>query len=324
MKKINDFTSENSKDIFPLDRVITGIEDLKVFKWPKFTEGQDIEGFVDKIHKIITSKLGSFPSLVRQIPQEKIKFPIFRAREAIQINNDQLFTEFSFPPISFTTMGRCNFPKHPVFYASNSPLAAILEIFKESEFKERKIYLSSWSIIPSKEVFYFESFLKSGLSNDSIYHIFNDNLKKDVNETFKGLINQDQVLGLIEYLKFLDNQFISDDNYSISATFAYKRLYVKGNFGSDIIFYPSVQSKGGAANMAINPNFVVNNMKLDRVYLVSLNNYDLITNNFSVTFHQFGQVSKNSILWSNDMEDKNFKKALELDFGGQITAVSRS
>lgn len=315
MKKINNITTESAKSIFSVDKVVAGIDELKNYNWPKFTEEDDIDYFVEKIHKILTSKLGPFPNLIRSISQEKIDFPIFRAREVEQVKNNQLFAEFSNPPIPFTTMGRCNFPKHPVFYASNSPLVAMLEVLRTSDFSNQKIYLSSWSIIPNEDNFYFETFLKNGLTKESLYHGFNKDLKQNIDKTFEGLISDEQVLGTIEYLKFLDQQFISDNNYSLSAALAHRRLYVKGNFGSDIIMYPSVQSKGNEVNMAINPNFVMNNMKLNRIYVVSLQNYNLTTKQYSLTFHQYGQVSKNAILWSNDMKDENFKEAVAADFG---------
>jgi hypothetical protein len=92
-------------------------------------------------------------------------------------------------------------------------------------------------------------------------------------------------------------------------------LYAKGNFGSDMIMYPSVQSKGNDANLAINPNFVENNMRLNRVYIVSLKDHDLQNNKYSMTFHRFGEVNKNSILWNDDLTDENFKKAIAKDFG---------
>jgi RES domain-containing protein len=213
-------------------------------------------------------------------------------------------------------MGRCNFPNHPVFYASNSPLVAMLEVFRASDFKTKKLYLSSWSIIPSEDIFYFESFLRIGLTENSLYNNFNTNLKHKIGNTFNGLVSQNQILGMIEYLRFVDEQFVSDDTYSVSASLAHRRLYAKGNFGSDMIMYPSVQSKGNEANLAINPNFVENNMRLNRVYIVSLQDYDFLERSkFSMTFHRFGEVSKNSILWNDDLSDEKFKKAITMDFG---------
>lgn len=315
MEKVNNLTTEDAKSIFTLNQIIAGVEKLKTFQWPKFSPEDKIEDFTEKISKILTANLGSFPSLVSPIPQEKVDFSIFRAREVDKIKNDQLFTEFSYPPLSFTSMGRCNFPNNPVFYASNSPLVAMLEVLRDSDFKDKKLYLSSWSIIPSKDNFYFESFLRSGLTEKSLYNGFNSNLEQKIGETFKELVSQDQILGMIEYLKFVDEQFISDETYSVSASLAHRRLYVRGNFGSDMIMYPSVQSKGNDANLAINPNFVENNMRLNKVYIVSLQDYDLNTNKYTMTFHRFGDVNKNSILWNDDLTNENFKNAIAKDFG---------
>jgi hypothetical protein len=315
LKKVNDLTPQDAKSIFTFDQIIAGVEKLKTFQWPKFNQEESIEDFSEKINRILTANLGAFPSLVTPTPQEKVNFSIFRAREVDQIKNDQLFTEFSYPPLSFTSMGRCNFPNHPVFYASNSPLVAMLEVLREPDFMAKKLYLSSWSIIPNKDIFYFESFLRSGLTEKSLYNNFNINLEQRIGKTFKEFASQDQILGIIEYLRFVDEQFISDETYSVSASLAHRRLYAKGNFGSDMIMYPSVQSKGNDANLAINPNFVENNMRLNRVYIVSLKDHDLQNNKYSMTFHRFGEVNKNSILWNDDLTDENFKKAIAKDFG---------
>lgn len=315
MERILDLTENDAKNIFTKAKVLRGIKKLENFEWPKFDGSISIEEFIKLIDNILTENMGSFPTLVRSIKQDSYTYPIFRARELSQVKNEKLIAEFSYPPLSVSSMGRCNFSGHPVFYASNSPLTAILEAFKESNFQERKLYLSLWSIIPNKEIFYFESFLRGGLNEQSFYHRFNEGLKDDMQKTFKGLVNENQVLGMIEYLKFVDSQFTNDNSYSLSASLAHRRLYFPGNITSDIIMYPSVKSNRNEANFAIHPNFVDNNMRLDKVYVVSLNNFDTSTNTFSITFHRYGFVSKNSILWNNNTEDETFRKTVGKDFG---------
>ncbi len=320
MERILDLTEKDAKNIFTKAEVLRGIKKLENFEWPKYDGSNSIEEFIKLVDNILTEKMGSFPTLVRSIQQDTYNFPIFRAREVTQVKNERLIAEFSYPPLSVSSMGRCNFPGHPVFYASNSPLTAILEAFKESNFQERKLYLSLWSIIPNKEIFYFESFLRGGLNEKSFYHKFNDNLKDDLQKTFKALVNEDQILGMLEYLKFVDSQFTSDETYSISASLAHRRLYFPGNITSDIIMYPSVKSNRNEANFAIHPNFVDNNMRLDKVYEISLDNFDVSTNTFSMTFHRYGFVSKSAILWDNNTEDKRFRETVKKDFGAFIAA----
>jgi hypothetical protein len=74
LKKVNDFTAEEAKNIFTIDQIAVGVEKLKNFQWPKFSQGDSVDDFIEKISKKLTANLGAFPSLVTPIPQRKLIF----------------------------------------------------------------------------------------------------------------------------------------------------------------------------------------------------------------------------------------------------------
>ena len=136
-------------------------------------------------------------------------------------------------------------------------------------------------------------------------------------ETKKNIAYQnDKKEGLMEYLQFLDNSFISDCDYSLSASLAHLALYSDHNLTTDILMYPSVQTRYKGVNMAIHPNFVENNMKITRFYITELNNYNPENGMINVSFTKYADIEKNYINWSNIFpEDKKWNNFIKEDFG---------
>lgn len=305
----------NIENFADIETVKIAIRKFKEIGWPIYDETDNIDEFVEKITQQITTDLGKFPNYLIQSKPKNFPSGIFRVREITESTNFNLYAEHSYPPIAFTKLGRCNFPKHPVFYASNNPVTALSEVVRDSEFKGKKFCISSWEIIKSNDTFIFESFLQTSLHPNNPFDALAKTLIDKVNEPFENKLTEDQTQGMVEFLKYIDSQFINDDNYSFSASLAHRRIYGKHNFCTDILMYPSVQTLMQGVNLAINPNFVDNHMRVKRFYIIELQSFDRQRGQFAITFHKYGEIKKNVIFWKNiHPEDKLYQKYMKLDF----------
>ena len=228
-----------------------------------------------------------------------------------------MFSEHSYSPINVTeNIGRCNFPYNPVFYCSNDPITALLEVVRNSDFKNKKYCISSWELVPSKDKIAFQTFLQSEFNQINHFNLLKNSLREELKTNFKK-ISEEQLDAFIEILKYLDNQFLNDNNYSISASLAHQVLYAKHNLRTDILMYPSIQTKTKGVNMAIHPNFVDNKMKIVRFYIVELTKYDNDNGKFTIERDKYGYVDKNVIMWS-DAKGERFEKGFAKDFSQYI------
>lgn len=213
-------------------------------------------------------------------------------------------------------MGRCNFPKKPVFYCSNNPGTSLFEVIRDNDFSNKKYCISKWRVNPTDDYLFFENYLQTELDEENDFKLFRDTLREKLNETFEGKLSDDKMSGLIKFLEFLDNSFINDENYSLSASIAYRSLFPRHNMGTDILMYPSKQSQRKSVNFAISPNFVDNNLFVDRFYIVSINNLDLIKGSYNLSFIRYGNVDNRKIIWKNiTKKDDIFEENIKEDFG---------
>jgi hypothetical protein len=68
--------------------------------------------------------------------------------------------------------------------------------------------------------------------------------------------------------------------------------------------------------LALSPNFVDNNLRLVRLYEVSLEKYNPKNGKINVTFYRYADVKKNMIWWNKiTQEDNHYEKILKEDFG---------
>ncbi|MDB5226584.1 MAG: hypothetical protein JWN78_777 [Bacteroidota bacterium] len=296
----------------------TAIKKFKANGWPVFDGSENIEDFAKKITDQITSEIGIFPNFLNILKPHQFPFKIFRVRELGTISNKELFTEHSYPPPYLTKFGRCNFPHHPVFYCSNNPITALVEVARETNWRDKQFCISVWKIIDSDNDLIFESFLNSSLHPNNSFAIIPQALQGRIQEPFENKLSEDKRLALIEFLKYVDSEFINDQNYTLSASIAHRRLYANHNLGTDILMYPSTQSQRQTINMAIKPNFVDNCMQVLRFYIVTLKDYDSNNGVFKISISQYGYVENNTILWRNAKEG-DYTRAFKEDFAAFIS-----
>lgn len=291
------------------------IEKLKKVDWPIFKEDIFIDDYIESIQKIIFNEFKIIPNLLRLFKPNKFPLAFFRVRELDSFTNINLFAEHSYPPINITKFGRCNFPNHPVFYCSNNPLVALLEVVKEKDFVKKNYCVSSWELVDGKEDFVFQNFLHTELDKKNYFGALRDSEMEKVNEPFKNLLNEEQKAGFLTLIKFLHDSFITSNNYSLSASLAHRTIFSKHKLSTDILMYPSIQTRFKGVNMAINPNFVDSSMQLKRLYIIDVEEMDLIAGKFKINFKKYATSNRKGFDWKNiDPENEDYKKLIIKDF----------
>lgn len=263
---------------FKTSLVVNAIENLKLKKFPSYHIGDNVTEYIKMVGDLISEELKFFPPiLIRCFFYDE--FPLksfYRARKLTEIENCQLIREHSYPPISKVDIQRCNFPKHPVFYCSNSPRTAIKEVYRSKCNQAEDFCVSKWEIIDSPEIIIFESLLATKLADKNFYKKIGEDKLKSINrpfeETFHKKLNEDSENGIKEFLMYINDLFVKSEDYSISAYISHQSMYAKHNNKTDILMYPSIQTKLIDVNFAIHPNFVENRLKLSRLYLINYDN----------------------------------------------------
>lgn len=300
--------------------ILKSIEKLNNTEFPKFKYGESVPKFVDKISNILLAEFGFILNPKQIMTANDFSLKFYRVRELDTFTNIDLIREHSYPPISMVQIGRCNFPEFPVFYCSNNPLTALLEVARNFNGNTKKYCISKWELVPTNEKMIFENFLQVDLPIENPFSKIRDGLQTKISKPFEisqnKKLTEDQENGLIEYFKYLDNSFIKDDNYSVSASLAYRALYADHNYRTDVLMYPSVQTEFRGTNLAIQPNFVENNLKLTRLFIVSFEEYDPLNGKCNITFSKYGLIEKNMIKWKNIIpNDKFYARIIKEDFG---------
>jgi hypothetical protein len=318
----------NFENFHKISEVKKSIERLNQTVFPRYNDKIIIEEFVNKVTGIIENEFSFIPNIIYPFKNKDILSRFFRARECDKISNIDLISEHSYPPISKAKLGRCNFPELPVFYCSDDAMTALIECAKNYGNRNKRYCISKWEIIPTEDLLIFESFLQSNLPVENNYYDIVENMKTRIidlfEESLKISFDKERKEGVHEYLKYLDSLFISDKNYAISASLAYRNLYAKHNLRTDILMYPSVQTLNKGVNFAIHPNFVDNNLKLTRLYIVGLDDYNSTLGKIQITFYKYAEIEKNVFMWKNiDLDNVLHKEIVKQDFGKMINSKSQ-
>jgi hypothetical protein len=308
------------KDIPSICKVKEAIRKLAKTEFPKFEVGTSVDSYVDVIIKIITNEFGIILNPKQTFENDKFLKNFYRVRPLADFKNIELIREHSYPPVNLVKMGRCNFPEYPVFYCSTNPGTSLLEVVRNNINSNIKYCISCWELMKSTQKIIFESFMQIPLPPNNFFNQIGQNTINKINEpfikSFNKKLTKEQEDGLIEYLKYLDSSFVNDLDYSISATLAHRTLYAKHDLKTDILMYPSVQSLNNGVNLAIRPNFVENNLRLNHLYILNINSYNLSEGKMNVNIFNYGEVINNDLMWRKpDPGDKKYFDFLTNDFG---------
>jgi hypothetical protein len=306
------------KDFLPLEDSLKAIENLKKSEFPVYNKEKypKKEDYINEVYSIIEKEFKtSPPNFFLQKKCKDFNFNLFRVREYSTFTDIDMFSEYSYPPINLTKMGRCNFPEKPVFYCSNNPITSLFETIRDDNFENKRYCISKWNVNKTEEILIFENYLRSLLPSDNEFKIFKELLDEKIEEIFKGELSQNKKKGLIKYLEFIDTKFIEDNDYSVSSAIAYKSLFPPHNNGTDILMYPSKQTIKKGVNMAINPNFVDNHMNANRFYIIEVSRrvQNVL---FEISFINYGIVNNRKIMLTKVKgNDLTFESFIIEDFG---------
>jgi hypothetical protein len=152
------------------------------------------------------------------------------------------------------------------------------------------------------------------LPDQNYYKLFGKWAIDRIHTLFNGKLSDSQIEGQKAYLAFLVSAFVTD-NYSLSATLVHSILYAPHNYSADIFIYPSIITGLKSINMAIHPNFVDNNMRLERVFSVKVKSIDIESGRCEVIIDKYADLNFNVIMWKDlSQEDEKYKEYIRVDF----------
>ncbi|WP_179320899.1 hypothetical protein [Winogradskyella helgolandensis] len=312
------------RDFPNLNDAKEAIERIKEKGFPNYDNFKNHNEYIKVVSDLITEEFGNLPNLLSILPRKNFAMDIFRVRPLDDIQNINLFSQHSYPPINVVGFGRCNFPNYPVFYGSNNPLTALLEVARENGGTSKKYCISKWNIESENDII-FQSFIQAKLIENSDYDGLRESQRKRINEPFKGKLTQGQCDGIILLLEFLDTCFITDKKYAVSSCLAHRAIYSEHNLKTDILMYPSIQTQYTGINFAINPNYVDNYMQLNRLYIMELVKYNPETREMKFSLSQYGEIKGNGITWKNiNPNDQNYLNIVKDDFNDLLGPDSES
>lgn len=292
---------------------------LRQSGFPRFQQGDNGDEFASRISKILTNELNVLPNIPQFDKVSNLGFKLFRVRELGGISNRELPQEYSYTPVNLARkVGRCNLPYHPVFYCSSQPMVALAEVVKNDNFENKRYVISRWNAYPSEDRMVLEPFTFCNLPSDNHFNILKNGITAKLPGIFENRLTKDQEEGLKLYLEFLSESFLSDEEYSLSASLAHRRLYaplVKNSVRTHVLLYPSVQTRYIGINMAIHPAFVDKYLYPDRFYEVEISSLDKEIGSIKVSFSKYGESTGGSIQWFNiHPHDLTYQKYIRDDF----------
>ncbi len=181
--------NENFENFPKLNEAKASIERLKKADWPKISDFKNAEYFLKEVERIIFKEFKVLPNIFKLLKISDFTLPIFRVREVNSFTNINQFSEHSYPPINLTGFNRCNYPNSPVFYCSDNPMTALMEVVRNTDYKQKKFCISKWELIDSDKQFAFQTFLQIELHQDNNYGVLKDSEIEQLNQPFDNKLD---------------------------------------------------------------------------------------------------------------------------------------
>ena len=258
-------------------------------------------------------------------------FPLFRGRLAEDIGKNEDLSRpstFSYVPLELNEkglprMGRANYRGQSIFYASEHIETNFKEISKDSNIGD-EAYLAKWVLKPNSNLHLYRAIPNWGISeaNDPTgpFPI-----------TQPGIVNSElglylKRLGYImmsneEIGKYLGSSYLANCIYTATGVFKdSKGNTVFNDIHYDGIAYPSAIGNPNDVNIALKPEFVNNNLKLECVIKGRL-----APDMRSVEYEKIGFNENGRIVWYTSIIDENSITILDtkyLDYNGNYVDVS--
>lgn len=279
-------------------------------------------------HQMITKIHPYYLSLFLRTPQPNpFKFKFFRARKLKDLTNPQLRCEYSYPPSKSVTQNlRANLIGNPVFYSSEHPLIALLELIQQwddpSHFKEDIYVISCW-VLRKEGQYLIAPFIPKSVEHKNEFSVLGQFTNEEFRNKLDININDEQIEGVRVLKEFFGNLYIDPDNRStISSYLAHYYLY-ENPIEPPIFIYPSLKARHSMVNFALHPNFVDERMQLSHIYKVKVQSIDeQIEGGMNFRFQildDFGVYNSEKITWCSIKENKSvFDKLYESDWKANI------
>ena len=252
---------DDFSDFPDLNTYKTDLEKLDNYKFEGLSEREIYDIYYDYA-RILPCSNGFFSS-------DKFNFHTFyRARVNIDREKEDLglIQTYSYPPsIVCDKNGRANVKGSSVFYCSDDPNAAILEVKPKIG---DDIFLSVWKGNATKNI-------KVGTCLPKVLpqkNKWRDLALSSFNEMNRMISNKagDKSPHLIALYDYIANKFIREDEpYYLSSMISWEMLH--GQLWRDFIIYPTTQANNVFCNMAFHPNSVNINLRFDRIIKLKIN-----------------------------------------------------
>lgn len=260
-----------------------------------------------------------------------ISIPLFRGRLANSIHKDEDLSNpatFSYVPLSLNEKGvpemeRANYKGQSIFYASVRMKTNFKEIGKESNIGN-EAYLAKWILKPNSHLHLYRTIPDWGIDVTNDPNGFFTITRPEVVNSELGIYLKR--LGTImmsneEAGKYLGSSYIANCIYD--ATGVVKDSdgnVIFDNVHYDGIVYPSAIGDANEVNIAIKPEFVDKNLRLECVIKGRLT-----PDMQSVEYEKIGINENGRIVWYTSIIDENSITILDtkyLDFNGNYVDVS--
>lgn len=232
---------------------------------------------IGEVKRAIRMALGPVPEI--NWPMDK-SWAVIRARQINEAKEDITNPNtFGAPPSIETSQGRANLVNHPVFYGTFDARTAMQEINVPLN---TECYVSIWEFVNKTPT--VTTFLSSSDKRNDLSAI--DALTPK--ELPKGLKGGYTKKSLAKALELRANAF-TGENYEFTSKIAHEIIY--NNSAQSVgLVYPSVVDPY-RCNIALNPEFVVDNMHCVRIYKM------VWSGAFIFSTLARGKNEKNSIVW---------------------------
>ncbi len=285
-----------------LEEVDKGIKKLlSEENWEQFEYKNDPQIFYKKLHKFFTSHLKIMPFVLLESDSKKFTFKMYRLRQVSESFNSDLISEYSYPPNHIVnSVQRANLPRHPVMYCSDSANTAVIETIKQKEvFDPNSTYaLSEWKFKDDVKIrtspFFFDN-----VHPESHLREFSDWAIQGLRRQMDESMTKNQVEAFVKILKYLANLFVYENTYVVSSFIAHYHLYASHSLRSDVFMYPSIQNEKRSVNFAINPNAVMEKLRLQKVVLLRFPDFTYENETFTATTLKYGENREGIIYWED-------------------------
>lgn len=290
---------DDFSDIPDFDIYLKDLEKLDNYKFKGLSE-EEIYNIYYDFARILPSSIGLFS------PEKFNCHTFYRARINIDRKKEDLglIQTYSYPPsIICDKNGRANVKGTSVFYCSDDPNAAIIEIKPKTG---DEIFLSVWRGNAKKDI-KVGTCLPKDLPKDNKWR---DLALDSFNEMNKMLLKNAgyKPRHLATLYDYIAKKFsIDKEPYYITSMISWEMLH--GQLWRDFIIYPTTQANNIFCNMAFHPNSVNVNLKFDRIIKLKINEIGKKGIKFNLGLN-VGVLENTKIVWKprTDKDERLFEQ----------------